>query len=60
MAASGEPDNPLSDDELLAKFQSLVGYVLPASRRVARIIDLVDNIEQIPDVNELVQLVRSR
>ncbi len=60
MAARGEPDNPLSDDELLAKFQALVGYVLPADRRVAHIIDLVGNIEQMPAVNELVQLIRSR
>ncbi len=59
MAARGDPDDPLSDDQLHEKFRSLAGYVLP-QETVSLVAEMIDDVEQVPDVNELVQLLRSR
>jgi 2-methylcitrate dehydratase PrpD len=59
IGARGDPDNPLSDEQLREKFRSLAGYVLP-EKRVEALLDQVDRIEEVEDVNALVELLRSR
>lgn len=52
--AIGTPGRPLSDAELEAKFKSLAGDVLPASR-VQQAIDLVWSLDQLADVSTLAE-----
>lgn len=52
----GEPENPVSDEELEEKFRSLVGPVL-GTRKVQRIIDVVADLESLEDVGELTVLL---
>lgn len=53
--ASGTPANPLTDEDLVAKFMDLVLPVLPRER-ADRILDAVWNLEKTRDVTELVAL----
>ncbi|MDX9822985.1 MAG: hypothetical protein RBT20_13700, partial [Syntrophales bacterium] len=48
----GDPENPLTAAELVAKFKSLTGGIL-AKGEADRIVDKVMNLEKIADVNEL-------
>lgn len=52
-ASRGTPDNPLSRAEVLAKFRETAGRALPEGQ-VARIIDLVDTLDELPDIAALV------
>lgn len=52
----GEPENPVSREELEDKFRSLVGPILGAGN-VQRIIDVVADIESLEDVGELTLLL---
>ena len=49
----GTPEDPMSDDEVLAKFRSTAGRRLPAER-VQRIAELVQHLNQLPDTAELI------
>jgi 2-methylcitrate dehydratase PrpD len=51
----GGIDMPLTGDELVARYEELVRGVL-SSQQVQRSIDLVFNLEQLPDVLELMEL----
>ena len=51
----GSIQNPMTDDELRAKFESLAQPVLGAGR-ATRIADLVNSIEKCADVAELMRL----
>ena len=53
----GDPENPLSWDELIAKFTSLAGQVLPASQ-CDTIVRLVREVDQLEDISELVEATR--
>ncbi len=53
----GDPENPLSWDEVIDKFTSLAAEVLPLSQ-CRRIITLVRNVDQLEDVTELVDEMR--
>ncbi|MGI9535484.1 MAG: MmgE/PrpD family protein [Desulfocapsaceae bacterium] len=53
----GDPENPLSWDELIVKFTSLATEVLPLSQ-CRKIVELVRNVDQIKDVSELVDVMR--
>jgi 2-methylcitrate dehydratase PrpD len=48
----GSERNPLTPDDVRAKFRDNAGLVLPADR-VARVIALVDRLEQVADVGEI-------
>ena len=50
----GDPENPLSEGELIAKFKSLTEGMLP-SRQADAIIDRVMHLESMADVNELLK-----
>jgi len=50
----GDPENPLSQQELIAKFRDLTSGVLPAARAHA-IIDRVMSLESLANVNELLK-----
>ncbi len=53
-AARGTPDNPLTRDEVEAKFQRLAGVVLPAER-VARLAAMLRRLAELPDVAALAE-----
>ncbi len=50
----GDPENPLSERELIAKFKSLTGGTLPSARADA-IVDRVMSLESMGNVNELLK-----
>jgi 2-methylcitrate dehydratase PrpD len=54
---SGSPANPLTDDQLIAKFRDLAGQVLPASQ-IARIENAVLNLDEILDARDLPGLLK--
>ena len=56
IGAKGDPCNPLSYDEVIAKFRSLSGVYI-GSERQDRIIVTVDKLEQLENVNELTKLM---
>lgn len=52
----GHPRNPLTRDELLGKYRQCADVVLsPAARE--RSIELLENLEQLPDVRELCRII---
>ena len=53
----GDPENPLSWDEIIAKFSSLAGQVLPEAQ-CNRIVSLVKEVDQLDDISELVEALR--
>lgn len=53
----GEPELPLTWAEIKDKFEDLAGPVLPAERR-RQLIDLVLNLEQVPNARQLGELLR--
>ncbi len=53
----GDPENPLSWEELIAKFTSLAGRVLPVSQ-CDEIVSLVRRVDQLEDISELVEALR--
>jgi len=50
----GDPENPLTASELVAKFKGLAGGILPGAQ-MDRIVDKVMSLEKIADANELFQ-----
>lgn len=56
-AASGTPQNPLSDDDLVGKFMDLVLPVLPREK-AEEIIETVWSLEKMGDISRLVRLCR--
>jgi 2-methylcitrate dehydratase PrpD len=50
----GDPENPLSEHELITKFKSLTEETLPSPQADA-IIDRVLGLESVGDVNELLK-----
>lgn len=57
--AKGEPERPLSDDELLAKFRANVGDALPARER-EELIEATLAVEEFPSVRDYVRLAVRR
>jgi len=53
-AARGTPDNPLTRDEIEAKFQRLAGVVLPADR-VGPLTGMLRRLAELPDVSALAE-----
>lgn len=49
----GAPENPVSHDELVTKFHSLVDGVLPAPQ-AEQLVELTGKLEQLPSVTELI------
>jgi 2-methylcitrate dehydratase PrpD len=56
--ALGAPENPLGDRELLAKFDELAGYALPAAQ-ARELADFTLALESVQDVGALRNLLRS-
>ena len=52
----GDPHNPMSDEEVKAKFRKLARPLM-AEDRVKAIIDCVDGIENVADTGQLMQLL---
>jgi len=53
----GDPENPVSREELYEKFHSLTEKFFDRQRR-ERIIDTVNRLEEIPNIAQLADLVR--
>jgi 2-methylcitrate dehydratase PrpD len=51
----GSIQNPMMDDELRGKFESLAGPVI-GKRRAAQLADMVDHVELVPNVRNLMKL----
>ena len=58
-AAKGEPDNPMSDDELAAKFESNAGDAL-TDDGVDDVIAATRELESLRGIGELMELIGSR
>jgi len=59
--AIGEPYTPLSREGLIAKFMEQIEFSgLVRSKEAARIIKLVDNLEQVADVSSITRLTARR
>ncbi len=58
-AARGTPENPMTADEVRAKYHALVDPVLPA-RRAERLRVLVEGLDRLADVRTLGRLLRPR
>jgi 2-methylcitrate dehydratase PrpD len=58
-AARGTPENPMTPDEIRAKYRRLATGAIPASRAVA-ILTAVEGIERAPDLRRLARLLRAR
>jgi 2-methylcitrate dehydratase PrpD len=56
--ARGYPENPLSDEELLAKFKECAGLALPR-RRAEDLAEAVLRLDELADVNQLTELLRA-
>ncbi len=52
----GDPRNPMSDDEVRAKFRTLAGPLMSGARMQA-VIDCVDRIDRVADTGELMKLL---
>ncbi len=53
----GDPENPVTRDELLDKFRLLAGFHLPG-KKVEQVIEVVSNLEDLKDINKLTALLR--
>ena len=58
----GQPENPLTREELLMKLKALLSYsAYPIDEMVFdEIVDMVDNLETLDDVNHLIKLLDLR
>jgi 2-methylcitrate dehydratase len=56
MYPKGHAKNPMSDAEVIAKFNTMTGARLSAGKRI-QVIDFIDNIEKVPDVSNLIALL---
>jgi len=56
----GHPDQPMSDDELLAKFKGCVKFGMPemSSEKTDRFADMLLNLETIKNIGELTRFLR--
>jgi 2-methylcitrate dehydratase PrpD len=56
--AKGQPENPLTRDELVEKFGRLAGAVIPKSA-VGELVRMIDGLEDLSDVGALTPLLRA-
>lgn len=55
--ASGEPSNPMSDDDLLAKFREQVEFSgMVSQKNMEKLIELLLKLEEVKDINQIVKL----
>ena len=57
--ATGAPENPVTDAQLEEKFRTLAGDALPR-RRAERLLEMLWNLEDVPEVTVLMALTRTR
>jgi 2-methylcitrate dehydratase PrpD len=57
--AKGEPQNPMTADEIVHKFRDCAGFVLSVGD-INRTLELVLDFENLPDITELMQLLSER
>jgi 2-methylcitrate dehydratase PrpD len=56
-SAKGHPDNPLSDDELLAKFKANLRYAKVSDGQAAELADAIMDIDSLTDVRPLADAI---
>ena len=56
-SAKGHPDNPLSDDELLAKFKANLRYAKVSDEQAAELADAILSIDSLSDVQPLADVI---
>ena len=56
-SAKGHPDNPVTDDELLAKFKANLRYAKVEDERAAELADAIMNIDSLPGVGALADAI---
>lgn len=55
-AAKGEPDNPLQDDELVAKYRDCARTLVPGDK-VERCLDMLTHLDELSDMTQLMDMV---
>jgi 2-methylcitrate dehydratase PrpD len=59
--ASGEPANPLSREELIAKFMEQVEFSRMVSvKNAEKIVDLIENLERLENISQIIELAIKR
>ncbi|HYC46151.1 MAG TPA: MmgE/PrpD family protein [Burkholderiales bacterium] len=58
-SAKGHPDNPMSDDELLAKFNANLRYAKVSDAQAAELADAILSIDSLPDLRPLADAIAS-
>ncbi len=56
-SAKGHPDNPLSDDELLAKFKANLRYARASDEQAAELADAIMDIDNLSDIRPLADAI---
>ena len=59
LAAKGDPKNPLTFDEVIAKFEDLASGVIP-EEKIRRIIEKVEHLERVKQIGSILGLCRGQ
>ena len=58
IAPKGEPDNPMTDEDMALKFKDCAGYTL-SSTNAERCLQLILNLDSVSVINELMEILRA-
>jgi len=58
-SAKGTAKNPLTEKEIIRKFKNNAGYSVVKSRNIEIVIEKIQNLEEVPDITELMKLLVS-
>ena len=57
VAPKGDPTNPVTEDEILAKFRNNASFSMLPSSRVELVIKMISQLEEVDDITELTKLL---
>jgi 2-methylcitrate dehydratase PrpD len=57
VAPKGDPTNPVTEDEILAKFRNNASFSMLPSSRVELVIKMISQLEKVDDITELTKLL---
>ena len=56
-SAKGTANNPLTEKEIIRKFENNAGYSSVKSKNIEILIEKVQNLDEVPDISELMKLL---
>jgi 2-methylcitrate dehydratase PrpD len=56
----GSPENPMSAEDIIDKFRDCAKYGRKqiSEQKIEKVIELVNNLEEVDDIGEIIQLIR--